>query len=327
MDTILSPLYFVVSWILIGWHWLFALVLDDGWSWLLSIVGLVVVVRTALIPLFRRQITASRKLAVLQPQMRELQTKYGHDKQRLQQEMMELYRKERTNPFSSCLPLLLQAPVFFALFRVLNGASGDPGTPLGAFQNHASLFTSFQDAAVLGIPLHDSFRSPDASTGTRVVAIVLVLIMTVTTYITQHQLMRKNMPPEALEGPFAQQQKILLYVLPLGFLFSGLFFPIGVVVYWCVSNLWTAAQQFYVIRNMPAPNTPAEAAYKARMEAKARKKGNAPPEPVETAAPEQTSQPPPRRQPKRQSRRARREQRGSNNPPEEPPEDGLVTGR
>ncbi len=250
LDTILSPLYFVVSWIMVGWHWLFDQVMPDGPAWLLSIVGLVIVVRAALIPLFVRQIRASRKLALLQPQMRELQKKYGHDKQRLQQEMMELYRQEKTNPFSSCLPALLQMPVFFALFRVLNGAATDDAH--GAFVGRPELFESFQNAEVLGIKLTDTFMGTD-SLATRVVAIVLVLIMTGSTYFTQHQLMRKNMPKEALEGPFAQQQKILLYVLPLGFLFSGLFFPLGVVVYWCVSNLWTGAQQFYVIRNMPAP--------------------------------------------------------------------------
>ncbi len=310
LDTILSPLTFVVSWIMVGWHWLFSQVLPDGPAWLLSIVGLVIVVRAALIPLFVRQIRASRKLALLQPQMRELQKKYQHDKQRLQQEMMELYRKEKTNPFSSCLPVLLQAPVFFALFRVLNGASGEPGHPLGAFKTNAELFTSFQNAEVLGIQLHDSFRLTD-SVGTRVVAIVLVLIMTSSTYFTQHQLMRKNMPKEALEGPFAQQQKILMYVLPLGFLFSGLFFPIGVVIYWCVSNLWTGAQQFYVIRNMPAPNTPAEAAYKARMEAKARKKGKTPVTVPADAADAEAAPAPQRVQPKRQSRSQRSPSGGS----------------
>ncbi len=304
MDTILSPLYFVVSWVMVGWHWLFDQVLPDGPAWLLSIIGLVIVVRAALIPLFVRQIRASRKLALLQPQMRELQKKYGHDKQRLQQEMMELYRKEKTNPFSSCLPVLLQAPVFFALFRVLNGAATDDAH--GAFVGRPELFQSFQDAEVFGISLTDTFMDT-SSVAARVVAIVLVLIMTSSTYFTQHQLMRKNMPKEALEGPFAQQQKILMYVLPLGFLFSGLFFPLGVVIYWCVSNLWTGAQQYYVIRNMPAPNTPAEAAYKARMEAKARKKGKTPVTvPADAATPDVDAAPEAQRvQPKRQSRSQR----------------------
>jgi len=269
VDTILQPLYLVVSWIMIGWHWLFEFVMPQGWAWLLSIIGLVVVIRTLLIPLFVKQIKSSRNLQLLQPQVRELQNKYKHDKQRLQQETMALYRETGTNPFASCLPLLLQMPVFFALFQVLNGAATD--RPRGAFTSHPALFESFANAEVLGIRLSDSFRATDDPT-TRVVAIILVIIMVVSTFVTQRQLMRKNMPASALEGPYAQQQKILLYVLPFGFLFSGFAFPIGVVVYWCVSNLWTMGQQFYVIRNMPAPGTPAEKAYKERQAAKAAKK-------------------------------------------------------
>jgi YidC/Oxa1 family membrane protein insertase len=307
VDTILEPLYEVVSWILIAWHWVFAAALPDGGAWLLSIIGLVVVIRTLLIPLFVKQIRSSRNLQLLQPQMRELQKKYGHDKQRLQQEMMQLYKETGTNPFASCLPILLQMPFFFALFQVLNGASTND--PRGAFTSRPELFESFTNAQVAGIRLSDSFKMTD-DPATRVVAIILVIIMVATTFFTQRQLMRKNMPASALEGPYAQQQKILLYVLPFTFLFSGFFFPIGVVIYWCVSNLWTMGQQFYVIRNMPAPGTPAEEAYKRRQEAKAAKKGRPISDvngskPVDSAP---VAEPPPvkRVQPKRQSRAQRR---------------------
>ena len=88
--------------------------------------------------------------------------------------------------------------------------------------------------------------------------------MTVTLFITQLQLMRKNMPTEALEGPFAQQQKIMLYVFPLIFAVGGINFPVGVLIYWFTSNLWTMGQQFYVIRRNPAPGTPAYAAWEER---------------------------------------------------------------
>ena len=81
--------------------------------------------------------------------------------------------------------------------------------------------------------------------------------MTATTFPTQRQLMSKNMPADALTGPYAQQQKMLLYVLPVVFAVGGIAFPIGVLLYWTTSNLWTMGQQFYVIRNNPAPGTPA----------------------------------------------------------------------
>jgi YidC/Oxa1 family membrane protein insertase len=85
--------------------------------------------------------------------------------------------------------------------------------------------------------------------------------------------MSKNMPADALTGPYAQQQKMLLYVLPIVFAVGGIAFPIGVLVYWTVSNLWTMGQQFYVIRNNPAPGTPAAAAKEERDRAKAERKG------------------------------------------------------
>ena len=110
----------------------------------------------------------------------------------------------------------------------------------------------------------------------RLLAAVLVLAMTATTFLTQRQLMSKNMPADALTGPYAQQQKLLLYVLPVVFAVGGIAFPIGVLFYWTTSNLWTMGQQFYVIRNNPAPGTPAFAAKEERDKAKAKRKGLVP---------------------------------------------------
>jgi YidC/Oxa1 family membrane protein insertase len=313
VDTILAPLYWVVSWIMIGWHEFFSLFMDEdaGGTWALSIVGLVVVMRIILIPLFVRQIKSMRNMQLIQPQMRELQAKYGHDKEKLSQEMMKLYKETGSNPFSSCLPVLAQAPFFFALFRVLNGIAED--VPRGAFADYPELFDSLANSTVFGAPLAASFATaydyPNPTT-TRIIAAIMVVLMTATTFFTQRQLMRQNMPKAALEGPFAQQQKILLYVLPLMFLFSGYYFPLGVVLYWLVSNMWTMGQQFYVIRRMPAPGTPAEEALRRRKEARALRKGR--PVPAEespsvvVAEPSPLQQTPKRQQPKKQSRSQRK---------------------
>ena len=83
--------------------------------------------------------------------------------------------------------------------------------------------------------------------------------MSLTTFTTQRQLMQKNMPASALDNPFAQQQKMLMYVLPLFFAISGVNFPIGVLIYWLTTNVWSMGQQFYVIRRMPAPGSPGRA--------------------------------------------------------------------
>src|SRR5215213_4986970 len=124
-SAIMQPLYWVVSGILVLFHSLFTPLLgaDSGWTWALAIVMLTVVIRTALIPLFVKQIKSSRSMQLLQPKVRELQKKYGHDREKLGQETMKLYKDNNANPLASCLPLLLQMPIFLALFRVLDGVS------------------------------------------------------------------------------------------------------------------------------------------------------------------------------------------------------------
>ena len=313
-NTVMTPLYWAVSALLVGWHWLLSQVLDPngGWAWALSIAGLTIVIRTLLIPLFVRQIRSSRNMQLLQPKMKELQKKYGHDREKLGQEMMKLYKETGTNPFSSCLPLLLQSPIFLALFRVLDYASKG--------KTHSSIMDphvqSLQHAKIFGAEISQTFlkANGDGAGNVKVVAIVLIILMTATMFTTQLQLMRKNMPKEALTGQAAQMQKIMLYVFPIFFLIGGFNFPIGVLIYWFVSNLWTMGQQFYVIRRNPAPGTPAYDAMQARKREHALKHG----EPVDgdvaadgTVAVQDEPRPVVRQQPKRQSRSARKGTGGS----------------
>jgi YidC/Oxa1 family membrane protein insertase len=267
---IMSPLYLAISAVLVGWYRLFTEVLglgaDGGLAWALAIIGLTLIVRTALIPLFVKQIKSSRNMQLIQPKVKELQKKYGHDRERLAQETMKLYRETDTNPFASCLPIIIQMPIFLALFRLLNQAATDR-TGHGVLTD--ALATRFGDARLFGeLPISASFLSPDGMFGVQILAGVLVVAMTATTLLTQRQLMSKNMPADALSGPYAQQQRTLLYVLPVVFALGGIAFPIGVLFYWATSNLWTMCQQFYVIRNNPAPCTPAMQAKEARDRAK-----------------------------------------------------------
>jgi YidC/Oxa1 family membrane protein insertase len=264
-NAVMTPLYHAVTLLLVGWHKVWSLVLDpnSGWAWALSIAGLTIVIRTLLIPLFVKQIRSSRNLQLLQPKMKELQKKHGHDREKLGQEMMKLYKETGTNPFSSCLPLLLQSPIFLALFRVLDAAAD--GQKHSKFLSN-DLVQSLQHAKIFGAEISATFlRAPEVGgANVKIVAIVLIILMTATMFTTQLQLMRKNMPKAALEGQAAQMQKIMLYVFPIFFLIGGFNFPIGVLIYWFVSNLWTMGQQFYVIRRNPAPGTPAFDAMEAR---------------------------------------------------------------
>src|SRR5919199_591592 len=221
--------------------------------------------------LFVKQIRASRQMQLIQPQMKKIQEKYKGktdtaSRQAMQQETMALYRESGTNPFASCLPILLQSPVFFALFRVLNGIPQHKSiAPLSP-----ALVEQADRATLFGAQLSDTFTHAN-TTATRVLTVVLIILMSVSTFTTQRQLMTKNMPASALDNPFARQQKVLLYVLPVFFAISGVNFPIGVLIYWLTTNLWSMGQQFYVIRRMPAPGSEAEKALQARQ---ARKRAN-----------------------------------------------------
>ncbi len=280
LDTILFPLEWVVANIMVLWHWLFTTLGMEsagGWAWSLSIVGLVVTIRILLIPLFVKQIKASRAMQMIAPELRAIQNKYKNKKDQasreaMSRETMELYSKHKTNPFSSCLPMLVQAPIFFALFRVLNGRieSATEARPIGLLTEE--LAAQAHDATIFGAQLSDTFIGSD-NVAAKVVSAILIVTMVATTFTTQRQLTQKNMPASALEGPMAQQQKILMYALPFIFVITGPNFPVGVLIYWTTTNLWTMGQQFYVIRNNPTPGSEAERQLKARKEAKARKKG------------------------------------------------------
>ncbi len=305
---ILTPLYFLVSAIMLGWHQVFGAIFGpaSGASWALSIIGLTVTIRALMIPLFVKQIKSSRNMQLLQPRVKELQKKYGHDRERLAQETMALYKETKTNPFASCLPLIIQMPFFLALFRLIDQASKN-GQGRGLLDDTQA--QQLRDAEVFGVKISASFTSADGDIRVQIFAAVLVVAMTLTTFLTQRQLMSKNMPADALSGPYAQQQKLLLYVLPLVFAVGGIAFPIGVLIYWTTSNLWTMGQQFYVIRNNPAPNTEAFRAKQQRDEEKRLRKG-LPAVDAATATATETvvepDRPAPRQQPKKQTRSQRK---------------------
>jgi len=282
LGTILWPLKWAVELLLVAFHWLFTtlgLGSNDGITWVLAIVGLVLVVRAALIPIFVRQIRSQRKMLEVAPQLKKIQDKYKGKKDQfsreaMSRETMELYKRTGTNPLSSCLPLLLQMPIFFALFSVLNDAQK---AKAGVGPLNSQLAESFGTANLFGVaPLHDSFSNQWAllvagspyNLAVMIIAATMVVLMTASQFITQLQIVSKNMSPETKASPMFKQQRIMLYLLPLVFAFSGVAFPLGVMFYWLTSNIWTMAQQFLVIRNMP---TPGSEAAKAREERLARK--------------------------------------------------------
>ena len=282
-STIMWPFKWIVEAILVFWHWIFTslgLPADAGLTWVLSIIGLVVVVRSALIPLFVRQIKSQRKMMEIAPELRKVQEKYRGKKDQLSREAMSretmaLYKKHGTTPVSSCLPLLVQMPILLGMFYTLSDVKKHAEWGVGGvgFLNK-ELTWQFYEAKLFGVaPLHTSLieavnQKPDGWEATVTILVILVILMIASQFITQLQIISKNLSPEAKTGQAYQMQRIMLYILPLAFIFSGVFFPLGVVLYWFTSNIWTMVQQFLVIRNLP---TPGSEAAKAREERLARK--------------------------------------------------------
>ncbi|GAA1863655.1 membrane protein insertase YidC [Myceligenerans crystallogenes] len=302
-----------VSWIMYGSHELLMFLgMPDGpgIAWVLAIVLLVIAIRILLIPLFFRQIKASRGMQMMQPELQAVQKKYKGktdpaSREAMTRETMELYRKHGTNPFASCMPLLLQSPIFFALFSVLQGVKGiaegtaEPLTPISQ-----QVAADIESSSLFGAHLSDVFMQ-DSSVTSKVVIVALIIAMSATTFFTQRQLTMKNMPPAALEGPMAQTQKMMLYMLPIVFAISGVNFPVGVLIYWTVTNLWSMGQQFYTIKRMPAPGSQAEREFKEKQARKAKERALRKGEPIPEEAAE-VLEPKPRGQrvqPKRKDRR------------------------
>jgi len=273
VDTIASLFSFIttpVSWVIVQFHKLYGALFGDdtGWAWGLSIVSLVILIRICLIPLFVKQIKSTRNMQVLQPKMKAIQERYKNDKQRQSEEMMKLYKETGTNPLSSCLPILAQSPFFFALYHVLSSIAS--GKTIGVIDQ--PLLDSARQAHIFGAPLAAKFMDSEEKvaalgaslTDVRVVTAIMIVMMSASQFFTQRQLMTKNVDL-TVKTPYMQQQKMLMYIFPVIFAVMGINFPVGVLVYWLTTNVWTMGQQMYVINQNPTPGSKAQDQYLGRV--------------------------------------------------------------
>lgn len=274
----LNFLYVAVSWVLLRWHQLLGAIgmdPDAGLTWALSIVLLVVTARLLLVRVFVKQVHAQRNMQKLQPKIKQLREKYQDDRPELNRQMVKLQQEEGFNPLSGFLPMFLQIPVFLGLYHVLRHLSNSAVLCTANPNNKLLELYTFSGgqggetcgaakANLFGAPLAASFR--DGATqvhllggdlsATRWVIVPLLLISAAATLVTQ-LLVRANATVTP-EGSAATIQRIMLYAVPVGVLISGLLFhfPLGVLVYWFTSNVWTLAQQAYIIRfHPPEPPT------------------------------------------------------------------------
>ncbi|MFD9221645.1 membrane protein insertase YidC [Streptomyces sp. NPDC060064] len=273
MDTIASLFSFIttpVSWVIVQFHTLYGAIFgpNTGWAWGLSIVSLVILIRICLIPLFVKQIKSTRNMQALQPKMKAIQERYKNDKQRQSEEMMKLYKETGTNPLSSCLPILAQSPFFFALYHVLSSIAS--GKTIGVINE--SLLDSARQAHIFGAPLASKFTDSTEKvaalgaslTDVRIVTAIMIIMMSASQFYTQRQLMQKNVDL-TVKTPYMQQQKMLMYIFPVIFAVMGINFPVGVLVYWLTTNVWTMGQQMFVINQNPTPGSKAQDQYLQRL--------------------------------------------------------------
>ena len=255
----LDWLYTAISWVMKQWHTLFSTFLDPagGITWALSIMFLVVTVRLILFPLFVKQVKSQRAMQELQPEIQKLRKQYGSDRQGMSQAIMALQKERGVNPLAGCLPILPQIPVFLALFHVLRRLA--PGAE-GLYSWSDELTDQAAKAELFGAPISSSFNMTGPKEAAilalpgvtylniRVVAVILIVVMCITTFVTQKQIMKRSGP---VEGQAAMVQKVMLYGMPLSLFVTGFFFPIGVLLYWTTNNLWTFGQQFFILRKLP----------------------------------------------------------------------------
>ncbi len=258
---ILNPFYEAVAWVLMRIHALLSVPFGpaSGWAWGLSIVFLVMVMRLIMVPLFVKQMHSQRKMAALAPQVAALRKKYKNDKQTMNQEVMKLYQENGANPLAGCLPLVIQLPVFFALFNVLRAIAEDK-TEFGLTRavvlsaQHAHIFTATIADRIVTSPLPPYHLAPGPASA-KIVIGIFVLISSTTTFLTVRQSVKRGIGQVGTDpnNPMANSQKYMMYIAPL-FALSGLYWQFGLVLYWCTTNVWTLGQQYILFRNF-APIT------------------------------------------------------------------------
>ena len=222
MSSVFKPLVLVLHWVLLHLH-------SYGLTWGLSIIAVTIIVRLILIPLTFKQFRSAQSMAALQPHLKELQKKHKGDKAKLQQETMRLYQENKVNPFASCLPMILQLPVFFSLYYAISGRAGYLNTG-----TYAVTTAALKNASFLWLP---HLGKPDPY--------YILLIIYVISQLVSTELM--------LTPTTDKQQKMLMRFMPVAFVFILFRFPSGLFLYWITTNLWTIGQQLIIKRTMPTP--------------------------------------------------------------------------
>lgn len=267
MDSILHPIIVAFAWIWVSIYRALTFVgipSGPGIGWVLSIVILTVLVRFAIFPLYLKQIKSMRSMQLLQPEMQKIQAKYkgksdSVSRQRQSEETMALYKKHGASPYASCLPMLVQMPILFALYRVFFSVSqimaGTYGwEALGPLD--ASMAADVANSTVFGVGLTETMATTEGMM--KAVFIVLIAVLVIVQFLTMRLSMTKNMAPnQDPNNPMVRSQKSMMYLMPLMFVFTGVIFQMGLLVYMVTTTVFGYCQQLWVNKTIPNPGSPA----------------------------------------------------------------------
>jgi YidC/Oxa1 family membrane protein insertase len=312
--SILWPIQFILLWAMYIFHYVLVFLgMPDGpgLAWVLSIVLLTLFVRTCMLPLYHKQLRAQSKMQEIQPKLQAIQKKYKNkkdtaSKQKMSRETMALYQEHNANPMGSCLPLIVQGPVLMALYWSL--------TALGGIRNGThdiigpitkEIAGQIEESALFGAKISDTLSTAGITTETKVIIIVFIAIMCITMFSTQFMMMIFNMPQATKEGQQYKMQRMMIFGMPLFYIFIGGSMPLGVLLYWVPSNIYLLCQQLWQIRRHPAFGSKAWERKKKRDEKRNVEKGLNPDGTDPNLPPEKQPKKPQRAQPM-SSRRAKK---------------------
>lgn len=230
-----------------------------------AIILLTIATRILMLPLSIKQTRSMREMQKVQPEVKKIQQKHKGDRQKLNEEMMGLYKDHGVNPLGGCLPILLQFPVLIAIYRVISA-------PLEYIPQNSALFAGLSEQAVvvyrflgfhLDCTLVDAFQSRPGlataacGTGNAILSVlpyvVLIGLMGFTTYYQQRQMQASRTPGD----PQMQQMQMMMKIMPVILIVFGIQFPAALVLYWLTTNLWTIVQQRIILGRLgPAPAAP-----------------------------------------------------------------------
>ena len=261
---ILYPIEWLMTYIMYFCHEFLTLIgLPDGpgLAWALSVVLLVIVVNICVLPLFIKQLRSMQRMQAIQPKLMKIQNKYKNkndpaSREAMSRETMKLYQDHHVNPAGSCLPMLVQGPVFMTMFYVLSAVpfiARGVRKPLGAF--NVDVAKEFEDTTFFGLKISDNFTS--AQGAGRIVIVVFIILMCLAMFYSQFHNVRKNMPRSAMQGQQYKMQQMMAFIFPVMYIFSGIYFPFAVLIYWLTNNLWNLGRTLFQVRHIPTPGSPA----------------------------------------------------------------------